>query len=81
MTEEIIDDTPTKRGGQVKLLVAVILGAGLAAFVVQNTNSTPVTWLVFDQSAPLWVVIVTSAAAGAVLSEIAGWLLRRRRRS
>ena len=57
-----------------------LLAAALAAFVVQNTDSTPVTWLVFERSAPLWVVIIASAVAGAALSEAAGWAMRRRRR-
>ncbi len=83
MSDELLDDesTPSKKGGgQVRLLIVALLVAGLAAFIVQNTESTPVTWLVFERSAPLWVVIVTSAAAGALLTELVGWALRRRKR-
>ena len=69
-----------KSGAQARLLVVALLAVGLAAFVVQNTESTPVTWLVFERSAPLWVVIIASAATGAVLTELAGWVMRRRRR-
>lgn len=67
-------------GGQSKILIAGIVAVGLAAFVVQNTDSTPVRWLVFDGSAPLWMVILAAAVAGAVLSELGGWVLRRRKR-
>lgn len=67
-------------GSQSKVLVAAIVAVALAAFVVQNTASTPVRWLVFDGSAPLWLVILAAAVAGAVLSELGGWLLRRRKR-
>ena len=81
MSDDVLDDQPAKRsGGQVRLLIVGLLVAGLAAFIVQNTDSTPVTWLVFEESAPLWVVIIVSAVAGAVLSEAAGWLMRRRKR-
>lgn len=83
MSDELLDDesTPSKKGGgQARLLIAGLLVAGLAAFIVQNTESTPVTWLVFERSAPLWVVIVASAAAGALLTELVGWAMRRRRR-
>ena len=63
-----------------QVLVAALVAVGLAAFIVQNTDSTPVTWLVFDGSAPLWIVILAAAVAGAVLSEFGGWMLRRRKR-
>ena len=52
----------------------------LIAFIVQNRSDTEVTWLFIDGTWPLWVVIVIAAVAGAVLSEVVGWLLRRRRR-
>jgi len=68
----------TPNGG---LIVAALVAVGLAAFVLQNTDSTPVTWLMFDGSAPLFVVILSSAVAGAVLSEAAGWMIRRRKRN
>ena len=83
MSDELLDDesaTPKKSGGQVRLLILGLVVAGLAAFIVQNTDSTPVTWLVFEGSAPLWVVIAASAVAGAVLSELVGWMMRRRKR-
>ena len=82
MSDEILDDEqPAKKsGGQARLLIVALVAAGLVAFIVQNTDSTPVSWLVFEGSAPLWVVIVAAAAAGAVLSELGGYLMRRRRR-
>jgi len=61
-------------------IAAAVMLVALAAFVVQNGDSTAVKWLWFDGSAPLFAVIVVSALAGAVLSELAGWMLRRRRR-
>ena len=81
MSDAILDDEqPAKKGGQARLLIVALVAAGLVAFIVQNTDSTPVSWLVFEGSAPLWVVIVAAAAAGAVLSELGGYLMRRRKR-
>lgn len=83
MSDELLDDesnAPKKGGGQVRLVIIGLLVAGLALFIVQNTDSTPVSWLVFEGSAPLWVVIIASAVAGAVLSELIGWMMRRRKR-
>lgn len=77
-------DEPTgergNRTGLGKFVAAALLAAALVAFVVQNTDSTPVSWFFIDRSAPLWLIIVVSAVAGAVLSEILGWIVRRRRR-
>lgn len=84
MSDEFLDDestAPKKSGGQARLVIIGLLAAGLALFIVQNTDSTPVSWLVFEGSAPLWVVIIASAVAGAVLSELIGWMMRRRKRS
>jgi len=80
MTDEELIEEPDGRRGLGKLIVVAIVGVALAAFVVQNTNDTDVSWLVFDESAPLWIVIVVSAVAGAILSEAAGWMIRRSRR-
>jgi len=57
-----------------------VVAAALVAFVVQNTDDVPVNWLFFESDAPLWLVILIAAVAGAVLSEVGGWFLRRARR-
>ncbi|MGB1504441.1 MAG: lipopolysaccharide assembly protein LapA domain-containing protein [Acidimicrobiales bacterium] len=81
MTDDVLEgDGERPAGNNSKLLVAALVAVGLVAFIVQNTESTPVQWLVFDGSAPLWIVILAAAAAGVVLSELGGWLLRRRKR-
>ena len=67
------------RTGIGKFIGAALVALALIAFVVQNTDSTPVHWLFIDRSAPLWLIIVISAVAGAILSEILGWMIRRRR--
>ncbi|MBQ87478.1 MAG: hypothetical protein CL433_01350 [Acidimicrobiaceae bacterium] len=81
VSDEILDgeSSAKKSGGRERLLAVAIVAAALGAFVVQNTDSTPVEWLIFTGIAPLWVVIVLAAVAGAVLSELGGYLIRRRK--
>lgn len=62
------------------VLVAIVV-AGFGAFVGQNTQSARVEWLVFDGDAALWLVMLASAVAGAVLALLVGVLIRRRRQS
>lgn len=82
MSDEILgqQQAGNNRASQVRLLIIAVVAAGLIAFVVQNTDSTPVSWLVFEGTAPLWIVIVAAAVAGALLSELGGYVLRRRKR-
>ncbi|MDE0065357.1 MAG: LapA family protein [Acidimicrobiaceae bacterium] len=70
---------PPARTGIGKFIGAALVALALIAFVVQNTDSTPVQWFFIDRSAPLWLIIVISAVAGAILSEILGWMIRRRK--
>lgn len=78
-------DVPTtgdqRSGVPVSTVVALIVVAGAAVFVVQNTRRVPVRWLVFDVRAPLWAVLVVAVVAGAVigLAVAAGWRRRRAR--
>jgi uncharacterized integral membrane protein len=61
------------------LVLAALVAAGLGAFIVQNGEDSTVNWLFMEGQWPLWAVIVVSAVAGALLSEVLGWLVRRRR--
>lgn len=77
--DEALDEGKEKTG--IGLVVgAAIVAIALVAFIVQNTDDTQLQWLFVERSAPLWVVIVIAAVAGAVLSEALGWVIRRRRR-
>ena len=62
------------------LAVAVPVVVALIFFVVQNGDEVAFSWLVFDMTGPLWVVIVVAAVAGAILGEAIGFLRRRRQR-
>lgn len=79
-----LDDDPTgdttDRRSRAGLVVAAILGAGLTLFVVQNTRSTRVEWLVFEFRQPLWLVLLVTAAVTLVVAELLGAARRRRKR-
>ena len=71
--------TPTSTGGLRSRVVVLALVAGaFGAFVVQNTESQRVDWLLFDFTLPLWALLVASAAVGAVVSTLLGWIRSRR---
>ena len=75
--DEIIEEARSGRSG---LILSAIVAVVLVVFMVQNTAETEVTWLLFDASGPLWIVIIVAAVAGALLSEVLGWMVRRARR-
>lgn len=81
MSEENVTDEPKESTGIATVVSAALVATALIAFIVQNRSDTEVSWLFIDGTWPLWVVIVVAAVAGAVLSEVVGWLLRRRRRN
>ena len=81
MAEEPIIEEAKEKTGLATVIPAALIAIGLIAFIVQNGDKTEFTWLFLDGEWPLWMVIVVSAVAGAALSEVLGWLVRRRRRS
>lgn len=56
-----------------------ILVIALVLFIVQNTGSTSVSWLVFDWRLPLWLLLVITSAIAIVAAELAAFVTRRRR--
>ena len=65
-----------KSGVTPKQVVAGVIGLALVVFVLQNTDSTSITLLVFDVTFPLWLVL----AATIALSVGVGYVLGSRRR-
>ena len=63
----------------VGLIATAIVAVVLLVFIFQNTDETKVTWLFFDSEPPLWLALLVAAVAGAVVSELVGWVIRRRR--
>ncbi|MEA2023938.1 MAG: lipopolysaccharide assembly protein LapA domain-containing protein [Actinomycetota bacterium] len=73
-----VKDTNDKIG--FGMIVTAVILVGLAVFVIQNLDSTPVEFLFFSASLPLWLVVVVSVALGVVLGWIWRWMSRRRKK-
>ncbi len=80
MADEPLVEEPKESTGLVTVIGAAVVAIALIAFIGQNRDDTEVSWLFLDGTWPLWLVIVIAAVLGAVLSEVLGWLIRRRRR-
>ena len=76
-----VQEKPEREFNAAPLLALAVLAAAIVAFVVQNADSYPVEWLMFEGKAPTWLVIVVSAVAGAILERLAVWTIKRRRRT
>ncbi|MDZ7733077.1 MAG: hypothetical protein U5R31_08125 [Acidimicrobiia bacterium] len=63
-----------------RLIGAAVIALALLLFVVQNRLHVPIEWAVLSTTAPLWLVIVISAAAGALATLLASSLRHRERR-
>ena len=60
---------------------ASMSGVGaLIVFILQNTDDVPVSFLFWDFTWPLWLVIVASALLGAIVWFGLGVMRRRKRR-
>jgi uncharacterized integral membrane protein len=76
-----IERLEEKSGPSLFLIVTGIVVAAIVIFIIQNTESAQVSFLMFDGSAKLWVVIVISVLAGMLLDRLLQfWMGRRRRR-
>jgi uncharacterized integral membrane protein len=62
-----------------KLIGAVVLVAVLVAFVIDNSRSVKVSFIVTDRRVPLIWVLVVTALLGAVADRILRAVWRRRR--
>lgn len=69
-----------RRSPRSGMVLAALLTAALIAFVVQNDERVPVSWLLLSWEGPLWAVIVIAALAGALFSQVLRWVLRVARR-
>ncbi|MEQ8840699.1 MAG: LapA family protein [Acidimicrobiales bacterium] len=81
MSDDPVVEENSESTGLVTVIGAAAIAIALIAFIGQNRTDTEVSWLFLDGTWPLWLVIVIAAVLGAVLSEVLGWLIRRRRRS
>jgi uncharacterized integral membrane protein len=77
MTAEGNDEGFRLGGGAIASIVGL---AGLAIFMLQNREDTPIDFLVFEVTWPLWLVILVSALFGALIWFGLGVMRRRSRR-
>ncbi len=81
MTRDESADPRSRFGG---LSPRVVLGGlvvvAIVAFVAQNTDDTEVTWLFFEATQPLWVVLLVTAAATLLGAELLTSAHRRHKR-
>jgi uncharacterized integral membrane protein len=63
-----------------RLIITGVVILALVFFVGQNTDSVDIQWLFFEGDAPLWLMLVLSALAGAIIALGVSLTLRRRNR-
>ncbi len=63
-------------GHLVRLVIALALVVALVVVALDNTDDVRVGYAIGDASAPIWIVILIAAVAGAIISA----LIRLRRR-
>lgn len=68
----VVKETPRRSvGAAVRLVVVVLLLAGLVALALDNRQNVRVGWVIGDHDTPLALVVGVAAVAGAIV----GWLL------
>lgn len=84
MKHEALDlDQPEDTGAgapSIKLILLLLVVAGLAVFFFQNGERAAVEFLWLDGNWPMWTVIGISVVVGIVLDRLFTWQWRRARR-
>jgi uncharacterized integral membrane protein len=62
------------------LIVGVVLAAAVVILAAQNTDTSTISFLAWDLSTPLVVLIMGAFLTGIVLDELFGLVYRKRRR-
>lgn len=63
------------------LIVVGVLVVAAVIFVLQNTETIKMEFLMFDQDLPLWVMLVIFFVLGFLVAEVWGYMRRRSRRT
>jgi uncharacterized integral membrane protein len=81
------DDVPTtteaqaRRGGlahDARLIAATVVLVAFVVFALDNRRATHVSWIVGGGDAPLWLLLVVAAGAGAIIGLLASHRPQRR---
>ena len=78
MAEATSDEGGLTGKQKATLVVGALLVIGLVTLIFQNGAAAPFEFLAWNWSPPLWLVIVISAVAGALIAQISGFFARRR---
>jgi uncharacterized integral membrane protein len=62
------------------LALGAVVTVAIVLLIIQNGKSAHLSWLAFHFSAPLWIMLLLTAAAGAVVWEVIRAASRRARR-
>ena len=68
-----------QKGEAIGLVIGALIAASLVAFILQNTDKVRIEWFVWELDAPIWLVMLVTAAGAVVLARILLFVLRRRR--
>jgi uncharacterized integral membrane protein len=68
------------KGVDPRLIGGLVILVLLVVFVLQNRESTPLTFLFFDFSAPLWVMLAGTVVLSLLVGYIAGHRAARAKR-
>ena len=65
------------------VVVGVVVTIAIVLLIVQNGESAQLDWLMFHFKMPLWILIILTAVAGAIVWELVkvGWRRSRRIRA
>ena len=61
-------------------LLALFVLVPIAILIGSNLSSQEVSWLGFEMTAPLWLILILTFVAGMVGGKVFGWGWRRYRR-
>lgn len=80
-TPERYEPQPAERDlkDNIRIVATIALFVLLALFVILNTDDTNVDFIFTDADAPLIFVLIGTAIAGAIVSHLGQYLIRRRR--
>jgi len=79
-SESVVDEGGLSLRQKLNLAATAVLGIALALFIFQNTERQQINFLSFEPNMPIWLLVLGSAAAGAIIWVVGSALWRRKRR-
>lgn len=70
-SDKTLAERRVRAGQTVRVIIWLVVAAAVVVFALVNTEKVDVDWVFDDARMPLWVVIGTSALAGAVIGFLA----------